>query len=164
HAVRSVALSPDGKRALTAGEDRTVRLWDLATGKEEARPATHDDWATAVIFAPDGKRGLSASRDAARRPLKLPGPGPLAGGAKPAAPDRTAEPPSRLVHTLRGHGEFVHCLAITPDGKQVVTGGGGKAVDGLLKTGTDLDLRIWDLKTGSEAGKLSGHADNVYCV
>ncbi|MBI1915194.1 MAG: hypothetical protein HYS12_10715 [Planctomycetes bacterium] len=74
------------------------------------------------------------------------------------------EPPSRLVHTLRGHTEFIHCVAVTPDGQWIVTGGGGKAVDGLLKTGTDFALRVWDLKTGSEVGKLSGHADNVACV
>ncbi len=46
------AYTPDGKSLVTAGRDRTVRLWDLATSKEIRR----FDWAEAP---PDGKEELS---------------------------------------------------------------------------------------------------------
>ncbi len=31
--VRSVAFSPDGKTALSGSDDKTLKLWDLATGQ-----------------------------------------------------------------------------------------------------------------------------------
>ncbi|NMG58853.1 hypothetical protein E1H12_10030 [Geitlerinema sp. P-1104] len=34
--VEAVAIAPDGKRAVSASEDNTLKLWDLATGKELA--------------------------------------------------------------------------------------------------------------------------------
>src|SRR5207302_5093998 len=55
--VNSVACSPDGRRALSGGNDRTVRLWEVETGKELRRFAGHDGYA--VAFSPDGRRALS---------------------------------------------------------------------------------------------------------
>jgi WD40 repeat protein/serine/threonine protein kinase len=93
-------------------------------------------------------------------PVKPPDKPPV----KPPDKPPQEKPSAGLVHTLRGHTEFIHCVAITPDGKWVLTGGGGKAVGGELKTGTDFDLRIWDLQSGARVGMLSGHKDNVACV
>jgi len=48
--VHSVACAPDGKSLASAGADGTVRLWDVASGKEIRTVAGH-----LVAYAPDGK-------------------------------------------------------------------------------------------------------------
>jgi serine/threonine protein kinase/WD40 repeat protein len=61
------AVSPDGKRLLSWGEDRTVRLWDVETGEELRKLEGHTDKA-AGVFSPDGKQALTFSPD---RTLRL---------------------------------------------------------------------------------------------
>jgi WD40 repeat protein len=61
HRVTAVALLPDGRRALSGSEDRTLRLWDLETGTELRRFQGHEHRVTAVAPLPDGRRALSGS-------------------------------------------------------------------------------------------------------
>jgi WD40 repeat protein len=50
-----VAFSPDGKTVVSGSDDRTVRLWDVASGAETAKLEGHSDWVNCVAFSPDGK-------------------------------------------------------------------------------------------------------------
>jgi WD40 repeat protein len=60
--VFDVRYSPDGKTLLTAGEDHTARLWDAATGKEQAVLGEHR-YAPAIAFAADARAlGVAISR------------------------------------------------------------------------------------------------------
>jgi WD40 repeat protein len=65
----------------------------------------------------------------------------------------TLTPPGgSLLRTLHGHNHWVNAVAITPDGKQLVS-----AAD-------DQTLKVWDLRTGQELHTLRGHSNAVHAV
>ena len=66
-AVTAVAFSPDGRHVATASADRSVRLWEIATGHEVRRFTGHNHAVTCVTFSPDARHLLTASRDATAR-------------------------------------------------------------------------------------------------
>ena len=61
-AVYSVAISPDGKWLASGSDDKTVRVWDAATGQELRRLEGHGGRVWSVSFSPDGKWLASGSR------------------------------------------------------------------------------------------------------
>ena len=61
--VRAVAVSQEGARAISGSDDGTVRVWNLATGQEEAALTGHTDWVRAVAVSQDGARAVSGSDD-----------------------------------------------------------------------------------------------------
>ena len=61
--VLSLAFSPDGALLASCGEDSTVRLWDLKTGKHARILIGHNDRVLNVAFSPDGKTLASSSVD-----------------------------------------------------------------------------------------------------
>jgi WD40 repeat protein len=61
--VRDCAFSPDGRWALSASDDRTLRLWDVASGQEIRQFIGHASGVNGCAFSPDGRWALSASND-----------------------------------------------------------------------------------------------------
>src|SRR5437660_57748 len=57
--VNEVLVTAEGRRACSAGSDRTGRLWDLATGKEVRRYVGHASGCR-IALSPDGRRLLTA--------------------------------------------------------------------------------------------------------
>ena len=100
--VTAVAFSPDGATLASGGWDRTVRVWDVASGEQILRLDHEDANVNAVAFSPDGKQILSASY----RSLRLWG---TDSGA--------------LEGTLLGHENGALTVAFTPDGLRIVSGG-----------------------------------------
>src|SRR2546428_7405781 len=62
--VNAVAVTPDGAQAISAASDRTLKVWDLQSGKEVRTLQGHTSWVTAVAVTPDRKSTrLNSSHD-----------------------------------------------------------------------------------------------------
>jgi WD40 repeat protein len=62
----AVAFSPDGKTLATGSHDKTIKLWDVKTGKEQATLEGHTHPVSSVTFSPDGKTLASGSENGVR--------------------------------------------------------------------------------------------------
>jgi WD40 repeat protein len=65
--IYGVSFSPEGDRIACGGADKSVRLLNVADGKELFKFDNHSDWIFATTFSVDGKRVLSGSRDRAMK-------------------------------------------------------------------------------------------------
>jgi WD40 repeat protein len=108
-----VSFSPDGRRIVSTSRDKTMRIWDTATGECKhviALPSEtrHVDYgAKSVAHSPRGDMIASTASD---------------GGVYLWTPEGEA------IATLRGHEGEVQCLAWRSDGKQLVSGGADNSV------------------------------------
>src|SRR5262249_40891531 len=129
------AVSPDGSRLLSAGTDRTLRLWSLATGKELAHLDGHAGEVHAVAFSPDGKVAASGGAD---RTLRL-----------------WDVEKKRLLATIRDHASTVVSVAFSADGRRAWS------ASTRADTG-DRAVRGWDLAARRElAGPDLGRVEAV---
>jgi cytochrome c len=151
--VRALAISPDGKQAVSGSFDTSAIRWSLTRNVAEQVMRFHDNAVNAVVWLKDG-RIVTAGADA-HIAIWTPGKqqpdsvlnghsGPIVGLAvspdggtlASASWDHTARLwPLRggLQRELQGHAQSVNGVAFTPDGKQ------------LISAGYDATLRIWQL-------------------
>ena len=61
--MNSAEFSPDGTKVVTASSDKTLRLWNVATGECEQTLAGHSVTVWSARFSPDGTKVVSASVD-----------------------------------------------------------------------------------------------------
>jgi hypothetical protein len=65
--VNAVVFSPDGQLIASASSDKTVRVWETATGQCRSVLEGHSEEVSAVVFSPDGQLVTSASSDSTVR-------------------------------------------------------------------------------------------------
>ena len=129
--VRGVcAVTVAGRQLLaSAGDDQTVRIWELATGAQQLLLNGHEgqiDGVCAVTVA--GRELLASASDDATVRIWDP-----ATGAQRAV--------------LKGHQGWVRGVcAVTVDGREL-----------LASAGEDATVRIWDPATGAQRAVLKGH-------
>ena len=132
--VVSVAFSRDGKTLASGSADDTVRLWDVATGRQIGKPLTgHLGPVWSVAFSPDGKTLASGSADDTVRLWDV------ATGRQIGKP-------------LTGHLGPVRSVAFSPDGRTLASGS------------LDRTVRLWDVATGQLMGRLESDSGDVMSV
>jgi WD40 repeat protein len=182
-AVTTIALSPDQQFLISGSSDRTIKLWELATGtcvhtftgkRSLWSNAGHTDRIRAVVFHPDGQTVLSGSDDGTIKQWNL----------------NSGE----LIDTFPDQGWGVTALTSSRDGQLLISGGGDRLISlwdlatatlietldkhrdqisalvlepngqRLLSASYDKMIRLWNLQTAQPLNTLRGHTDRISAI
>jgi pSer/pThr/pTyr-binding forkhead associated (FHA) protein len=130
--IKAVSFSPDGRLLASGSEDRIVKLWHLATGREIQTIAAHDMAVTALAFSPIPPNPLIQGSEG----------GILASGSV----DRTIKIWNLItgqpIQAIVAHEMVVNALAFSPNGQILASGS------------SDNTVKLWDLARGREIQTL----------
>ncbi len=182
--VQGLAFSHDGRLLASAGADRRLKLWNVSTGKHlrDLSGATVSESFRSVAFSPDGKRLAAGGASgalwvwdvASGRPSRLhinSGGSTLSAvcfspdGLQVAADGATDHrvrvwnaATGRQANALTGHTGAVHSIAISPDGRRLVSA--AREGPATAPRGFRRRVRLWELATRKEVplGEANGAA------
>jgi WD40 repeat protein/predicted Ser/Thr protein kinase len=137
--IRSVAFSTDGRQAVSASEDRTIRLWDVPTGRQLRVLTGHTQGVNAVALRADGLRAVSGGEDGTVRVWDL--------------------TTGRQISSWAARGGRVASVAVSGDGRLALSRTGGSST--RVGTGT---VQLWDVATGTELRSLNANGSLVFPV
>jgi WD40 repeat protein len=136
--VWSVAFSPDGSLAASAGDDGTIIVWDAKTWIQKLPALTgHTGPVYCVAFSPDGKTLASASKDKTLR---------------------VWDSQTGILRLMSPHkySKTVLRLSFSTDGN-VLASFSGEQGNG------DKEIQLWDLRS-NVTGTLTGHTNAVSAI
>jgi WD40 repeat protein len=182
--LNAIAISPDETWLATAGDDRTTRIWNAATGEEQAALQGHIDPVNAVTIAPDGTWLATASSDWSVRVWDA--------VVRPDGGRGRADAGSR---TVSERSKWFFDVAWSPDGEWLATGSTDRSVqfwnattgeqrlgsadqagrtgrvnavaispDGTWLTTAGWSVRIWDAERERQRTEMLGHIGRVFAV
>jgi hypothetical protein len=156
-AITALAFAPDNQK-LVIGGHHELTIWEIAQAKLEKRIWTRMERAYALVFLPDGKLAVAGGRPGQEGDVRI---YDLQGG-NPKMDHGIAlldgvNDPGVMVQQLLETDDAVLCLALSPDGKKLASGGS-----------QDRLVNVWDVTAGSANAKLEqtieNHADWVFGV
>lgn len=143
--IRALAFLPDGRGVLSGAKDGTVRVWDVASGRQLRLVAEHPPGPVPYAFSPDRRVLATSGHDGL---VTMSGYALWCGRTVQLRELGTG----KLMRTLRGHEGGVIALSFSPDGRQVAS------------AGSDATVRVWDVANGEEIRVLHGHQGDVLSV
>lgn len=143
-----LALSADGKLAAVGGDGGSLSIVNTSDGKELVQFVGHKSVVYKAAFSADSQFLVSSEapdpKDSNKAPLIL-------------WNTRTGE----VVRRLEGGSDVIWTMAVFPDGKHMICGGGAfETVSGNEKPVRCM-LRMWDLETGKEIRQFIGHKNFI---
>ncbi len=171
--IHQVSFHSGGAHLLTCARDKTLKMWDARSGTLEKTFSGHDSPVLSAVFSPDGRRIASSStsgnvivwdvdqgividsfraHDASVYSLSWGADGKTLVTASVDGTLRVFTQHGDEIAVLQGHRGGVRCVAVSPDGSRIASGG------------WDSTVRVWDTATGSLALILRGHEKRVDSV
>jgi len=176
HAIKidGVAFSPDGRLLASASADSTIKLWEVATGRELRSLTGHTSSVKAVTFSLDGKW--------------------LASGGIGGKLKRWDVATGREVWSVDAHSSSINTVAFSPDGLLLASGGADNMIklweaatgserrpltghtgwvltvafspngQSLASGSADRTIKLWDVSGVSQPRTLKEHAGWVKSV
>ena len=138
--IGSVIFSPDGETLISGGQDGTVLIWDVSTGKHktltdqevDTELNTHSNPKMVLIFNSDGNK--------------------LATGDKNGIIRLWDVSTWKEEQTLEGHVNAITSIDFSPDNRSIAS------------TGKDGTVRLWDIDTGQQIQSISGDREIFWYV
>ncbi|MCA2938017.1 MAG: serine/threonine protein kinase [Microcystis sp. M113S1] len=172
--VLSAAYSSDSRYLASGSGDNTIKIWEVAKGKELRTLTGHSSGVYSVVYSPDGRYLASGSGDntikiwevAKEKELRTltghssrslsvvysPDSRYLASGSIDNTIKIWEVATGKELRTLTGHFSGVYSVVYSPDGRY------------LASASADNTIKIWEVATGKELRTLTGHSDSVWSV